>query len=284
MPPPDLAHVTGIAIVVGMMLAGAVAGSLGALLGIGGGVFLIPLLNVGLGVPLKTASGISLMTVIATSNAVATNESSRRFINARLGMLLQVAAVAGGLFGALVVHRLAVGTLYVILATVTAVIAGVMLTRLDRRNVILDASAQTGALGGRYYEEESGREVVYRVRRLPAALGVSLGSGIISGLLGIGGGILQVPALNAWCGVPMRAAAATTATLIGVTALGSAPIYYARGQIIAPLAAAAVLGVLAGSRVGMWYAARANARALKLLMAGVLGAVAVIYFYRSVTA
>ena len=67
---------------------------------------------------------------------------------------------------------------------------------------------------------------------------------MLSGLLGIGGGILQVPALNAWCGIPMRAAAALTAAVIGITALGSAPIYYARGRIVAPLAAAAVLGVL----------------------------------------
>ena len=281
--PIDPAHVGGVTILVSM-LAGTIAGSLGALLGIGGGVFLIPLLNVGLGLPLKTASGISLMTVIATSNAVATTAESRKFINARLGMLLQVAAVAGGLFGALVVQGMAVHTLYVILASVTGVIACVMLTRLDRRNVILDSSVDPGVLGGRYYEEESGVEVVYRVRRLPAALGVALGSGVISGLLGIGGGILQVPALNAWCGVPMRAAAATSAAMIGITALGSAPIYYARGHIIAALAAAAVLGVLAGSRIGLWYAPRARARGLKLLMAFVLAAVAVIYFYRSVAA
>ena len=281
--PIDPAHVPGVTIVVSM-LAGVIAGSLGALLGIGGGVFLIPLLNVGLGLPLKTASGISLMAVIATSNAVAVTSESRRFINARLGMLLQVAAVAGGLFGALVVQGLSVRTLYVILAVVTGVIAVVMLTRLDRRNVILDRSIDPGVLGGRFYEDESGAEVVYRVRRLPAALSVALGSGVISGLLGIGGGILQVPALNAWCGIPMRAAASTSAAMIGITALGSAPIYYARGHIIAPLAAAAVLGVLAGSRMGLWYAPRARARSLKLLMAVVLAAVALIYFYRSVTA
>jgi hypothetical protein len=82
----------------------------------------------------------------------------------------------------------------------------------------------------------------------------------------------------------MRAAAATTAAMIGLTALGSAPIYYARGHIVASMAAAAVLGVLAGSRMSMWYSARARARGLKLLMAVVLGAVALIYFYRSVAA
>ena len=266
------------------MAAGAVAGSLGAMLGIGGGVFLIPLLNVGLGLPFKTASGISLMTVIATSNIVAANAASRRVVNLRLGMLLQVAAVAGGLSGALIVERLEVRTLYIVFASVTAVIAVVMLSRLDRRNVILNSSIDPGALGGRFYEEESGREVVYRVRRLPTAFGVSLGGGVVSGLLGIGGGILQVPALNAWCGVPMRVAAATTAAMIGITALGSAPIYYARGHIAAPLAAAAVLGVLAGSRFGLWYGARARAKRLKLLMALVLAAVAVIYFYQSFSA
>ena len=264
------------------MGAGAVAGSLGALLGIGGGVFLIPLLNVGLGLPFKTASGISLMTVIATSNVVAASSASRRVVNMRLGMLLQIAAVGGGLYGALIVERLDARSLSLIFASVTAVISVVMLSRLDRRNVILDSSIDPGPLGGRFHEDESGREVLYRVRRLPVALGVSVGGGILSGLLGIGGGILQVPALNAWCGVPMRAAAATTAAMIGITALGSAPIYYARGHVIAPLAAAAVLGVLAGSRLGMWYSGRARAKGLKLIMAVVLAAVALIYFYRSV--
>ena len=264
------------------MAAGAVAGSLGAMLGIGGGVFLIPLLNVGLGLPFKTAMGISLMTVIANSNIVAASSASRRVVNLRLGMLLQVPAVGGGLAGALMVGWLDVKALTVIFAAVTAVIAAVMLSRLDKRNVILDDAVDPGALGGRFYEEESGREVSYRVRRLPVGMGVSLAGGVVSGLLGIGGGILQVPALNAWCGIPMRAAAATTAATIGVTALGSAPIYYARGHVVAELAAAAVLGVLAGSQVGMWYSARAKARGLKLLMAVVLALVSAIYFYRSV--
>src|SRR5215204_2780446 len=99
MSPLDVAH-DPLTIVVSLV-AGAVAGSLGALLGIGGGVFLIPLLNLGLGLPLKTASGISLMTVIATSNAVATSSAARPVINLKLGMLLQIVAVAGGLLGAL---------------------------------------------------------------------------------------------------------------------------------------------------------------------------------------
>ena len=133
------------------MAAGAVAGSLGAMLGIGGGVFLIPLLNVGLGLPFKTATGISLMTVIATSNVVAVSAASRRVVNLRLGMLLQIPAVGGGLIGALVVGWLDVKSMTVIFAVVTAVIAAVMVSRLDKRNVILDDTVDPGTLGGRFY-------------------------------------------------------------------------------------------------------------------------------------
>ena len=265
-----------------VMGAGAVAGCLGALLGIGGGVFLIPFLNA-LGHDLRVAAGISLMTVLATSSVVAAGSSNRDVIHLRLGIMLQIPAVAGGLIGAESVEHFSDRALYMIFASVAGIIAVVMLTRLDRRNVILDDSIVPGPLGGAYYEQESGRRVVYQLRRVPAALGISFSGGILSGLLGIGGGILQVPALNAWCGIPMRAAAATTAAMIGVTALGSAPIYFARGRIDAPLAAAAVVGVLVGSRAGMWMSPRAKARWLKLLMAAVLGLVSAVYIYKSVT-
>lgn len=267
-----------------VMGAGAVAGCLGALLGIGGGVFLIPFLNVVVGLDMRAAAGISLMTVIATSSIVSAGAMNRDVINLRLGILLQIPAVAGGLIGAESVESLSQKTLYMIFASTTGLIAVVMLTRLDRRNVILDGTRSPGALGGTYFEQESGRRIVYELRRLPAAVGISFSGGVLSGLLGIGGGILQVPALNAWCGVPMRAAAATTAAMIGVTALGSAPIYFARGRVIAPLAAAAVIGVLAGSRLGMSMSPRVKARWLKLLMAIVLGMVSAIYVYRSVAA
>lgn len=264
-----------------IMAAGGVAGCLGALLGLGGGVFLIPFLNVGLGLDMRVSSGISLMTVMATSSIVAAGSANRNVINFRLGIMLQIPAVAGGLIGAEVVSGLSQRTLATVFASVTGVIALVMLTRLDRRNVILDTSIAPGPLGGSYFDDESGRPIVYRLKRLPTALGISFSGGVLSGLLGIGGGILQVPALNAWCGVPMRAAAATTAAMIGVTALGAAPIYYARDRIVAPLAAAAVLGVLAGSRAGMWMSPRARARSLKLLMALVLAGVSITYFYRA---
>jgi uncharacterized membrane protein YfcA len=268
------------AVVLIVMAAGAGAGSLGALLGIGGGVFLVPFLNLVIGLPFLSAAGISLMTVIATSSAVSAYSSGRQLINLRLGMVLEVATVLGAFVGSLAVGVLSDRQLHLLFAAVMAGIALIMMTRLDRRNVILDPTVDPGTLGGRFYEQESGGEVSYRVRRLPLGLGVSFAAGVLSILLGIGGGTLKVPALNAWCGVPMRAAAATSAFMIGVTALAGAIKYYVRGDIRPELAAAAVLGVLAGSRAGFWIGARARAKGLKALMAAVLGGVAVIYFFK----
>jgi hypothetical protein len=250
--------------------AGAVAGGLGALLGIGGGVFLVPFLNLGLHFPIAAAAAISLTTVIATSSSVSAGRSGEQLINLRLGMVLEVATAAGALLGGVTAQMLAQSTVQLLFGIVTAAVAVVMMGRLGRRNVILDPSIDPGLLGGRYYEEESGGIVTYRVKRMPIALAASFIAGNLSSLLGIGGGVIKVPALNAWCGVPLRAAAATSAFMIGVTATAGAVIYYGHGQLVPPLAAAAVLGVQLGSWSGMRLSARASARWLKLLMAFVL--------------
>jgi uncharacterized membrane protein YfcA len=263
-----------------VILAGAAAGGLGSTLGLGGGVFLVPLLNVVMGFPLNVASGAGLMTVVATSSVIARGGSAG-LVNLRLGMVLQIAAVAGGYFGGRYARQIPEHLLEVAFSLVTAAIAAIMLSRLQRRNVILDPSVEPGRFGGRYYEDECGQEVVYRARRLPAALGVSLVAGSISGLLGIGGGILQVPALNAWCGIPMRVAAATSAIMIGVTAAASAPLYYGRGDVVPTVAAAAVLGTFMGTRAGLWFGRRASAKWLKVLMASVLASVSLMYLFRA---
>jgi len=261
--------------------AGAVAGSLGALLGIGGGVFLVPFLNLALNLPIKSAAAISLTTVIATSSAVSAGRAGKQLINLRFGMLLEVATVGGSLLGGVTAQMLAQTTVQRLFGVVTAIVAVIMLSRLQRRNVILDPLADPGTLGGRFYEEESGTTVTYQVKRLPVALAASFVAGNVSSLLGIGGGVIKVPALNAWCGVPLRAAAATSAFMIGVTAAGGAVIYYGRGLLIPPLAAAAVLGVQLGSWIGLRFGERTQAMRLKLMMAVVLLVVSALMFARS---
>jgi hypothetical protein len=147
---------------------------------------------------------------------------------------------------------------------------------------MVDPAADPGRLGGRFHEAESGGTVTYTVRRLPLGLLASFVAGNVSSLLGIGGGVLKVPALNAWCGIPMRAAAATSAFMIGVTATGGAIIYYGRGDLPALAAAPAVLGVQLGSWVGLRLTDRLPARSLKVLLVVVLLAVAAMMFGRSV--
>lgn len=264
-----------------LFAAGTAAGIVGALLGLGGGVFLVPFLVLALHVPMRLAVGISLTTVIATSSVVSSGRMGGSLVNLRLGMVLEVATTAGGLTGGLVAAMLSATTLQRMFGVVAVLSALAMLGRLERRNVLLDPEADPGRLGGRYYEEESGAVVTYAVKRVPLAMGVSFVAGSVSSLLGVGGGILKVPALNAWCGVPLRAAAATSAFMIGVTATAGAVIYYGRGEIVAWMAASTVLGVLAGSRAGFALAARARAKWLKLLLVAILIAVGALMLTRS---
>ena len=263
-----------------IFVSGVIAGNLGALLGLGGGIFLVPFLNLVLKFQLTAAAAISLTTVIATSSSVSAGRAGKQLINMRLGMLLEVATAAGSVLGGLTALVLRQSVLQKTFGVVAAAVAVIMLTRLQRRNVILDPAADPGLLGGRYYEQESRAMVSYRVRRLPLAIVASFLAGNISSLLGIGGGIIKVPVLNAWCGVPLRAAAATSAFMIGVTATAGAVIYYTHGQLVPSLAAAAVLGVQLGSWGGMRVGQHAPASWLKLLMAAVLIIVSIMMFTR----
>lgn len=250
-----------------VLLIGSLAGLLGALLGIGGGVFLVPFFVLVLRLPIHVAVGVSLATVIANSSVAATQKVSSNLINMRLGMVLEIATAAGGLTGGVTAQYLSHAVLARLFAVITALTAVSMLARLNRRNVILDPRAAPGLLGGRFHEEESGGTVTYRVRRMPLAMVASFIAGNVSGLLGIGGGIVKVPVLNTFCGVPLRAAAATSAFMIGVTAVASEVIYYARGLMVPEIAAAAVVGVLVGSLGGDRISHRVRARWLKLLFA-----------------
>jgi uncharacterized membrane protein YfcA len=268
------------ALVLMTMSAGAVAGTLGGLLGIGGGMLLVPFLNLALGLPFDAAAAISLTTVIATSSSVSIARAGKQLINLRLGMVLEVATVAGSLFGAINAQLFTQRTLQIVFGVIAAAVGIVMLGRIRQRNVILDSTIDGGLLGGRFHEEESGGDVAYRVRRLPVALLASFLAGNISSLLGVGGGVLKVPALNAWCGVPMRAAAATSAFMIGVTATSGAVVYYGHHVLVPQLAAAAVLGVLGGSWTSMRLGQRVPAKWLKLLMAVVLFTVSLLMLVR----
>jgi len=260
------------------LLGGAVAGCLGALVGIGGGVLLVPVLNSSLvGMTFREATAASLVGVLATSSSAAVVPIGKRLHNARLALLLLAFSVTGATVAGRYITSYSDRTFQLIFGTLAVVIAGVMFVRLNRRNV-MPQGADIGTLGGRFLDFDTGEEVVYRVKRLPVALAVSFSAGALTALVGIGGGILIVPMLNSLCGVPLRVAAATSVFMVGVTAVPSLTFHWAGGFLgdfhIAGLTA---LGVVIGYQVGLALSPRASVQWLKVLMASILVAVAVRY-------
>lgn len=260
------------------LLAGAIAGGMGALLGIGGGVLLVPFLNKGLGLSFLQATGISVVAIIATSSAASASKGRLQMVNLRLGMVLEVFTTTGGVFGLWWFGRQKDASIERMFAWTLVVIALIMLSRIDKRNVIKEhENVDVGLLGARYIEAESGGVVAYQVKRPLVAFGMSFLAGIVSNF-GIGGGILKVPVLNAWCGVPMRAAAATSSLMLAATALVVAADRFSHGYIVPELAAAGVLGVLIGTQGGLYIQHRSKAKTHKMIMVALLLSVAGLYF------
>lgn len=267
----------------GVALAGGLTGVLGAVLGTGGGVFLVPMLVLVLGVPMHMAVATSLMSVVATSSAVASVNVERGTANMRLGMTLELATTLGALAGGLTAGLLSARALEGLFSVVLLPVAFLMWRgRAGRRTDTVEPSApreggceNLGALGARFHDEAEDRDVAYRVDRLPAGMGIAFVAGNLSGLLGIGGGVFKVPALNLLCHVPIKAAAATSNFMIGVTAAASAFLYYGRGEVHPSLTASAVLGVLGGSALGSVLNRYIGGKAVRSLFAVLLGLVAV---------
>jgi uncharacterized protein len=244
---------------------GALTGMIGALLGLGGGVFLVPLLALGFHLELRTAVAASLVAVVASSSATTLLNMKHGLVNVPLAFTLLIATSMGAHFGGTVSQYISTRTLYLIFALTLVLIAIIVTSRAGTRNVVDDAVMEVGRLGGRVVEE--GRTLSYVMKRLPFAMGVSLMAGAISGLLGIGGGVIQVPILNSFCGIPIRVAAATSAFMIGPTAAISAFLYLGRGDMDPLITAAIALGSLPGSAVGAWLSRRMAVRSIKGVLA-----------------
>jgi uncharacterized membrane protein YfcA len=257
-----------------LMLAGGVAaGAFGSILGLGGGLLIVPLLNLGFGLPLREAVGVSLVCVIVTSSASAGVYLERRQANLRLGMVLELftatGAIVGGAIAFLIDERLLAGLFAILLVYVAATMAGGLRRRADAQPAAdIEAPPPTTsdqpALGGE--RVDSG----YRADRLPVAALGSVGAGVASALLGIGGGLIKVPIMHLVLGVPLRIATATSNLMIGITASASAIVYLARGGIDAYVAGPTAVGVFVGASLGSRFGHRIGQRALRLLFVVVL--------------
>ena len=253
-----------------LLAAGAASGMIGALLGLGGGIFLVPALVLGFGVPMHQAVAASLVAVIATSSAAGARNAEAGVANVRLGMTLETATVLGALAGALLAHRLPDRVWLGLFALVQFVVSVVLWRgRGTSAGANAFAPALGGLLDGSYYDPAQGRTIHYSVRNMPTAMSTSLGAGLLSALLGVGGGILKVPVLHLFCGVPMKAATATSNFMIGVTAAASAVVYLREGYVPALISATVALGVVAGSQGGLALSRRMSESGVRRVFAAV---------------
>jgi uncharacterized protein len=258
----------------GQILAiGLFSGLFGAMIGSGGGVFLIPLLTMLLGIPIKTAIGASIVAVIATSTASAIAYVGDELANIRLGMTLELATTIGAVLGGITAALLSKNVLSGLFAA--AMIPTIVSLWRKQDEVYPPARTQadqpSGPLDATFYDPNLRQDISYRVKRLPLGMAISFVAGNLSGLLGIGGGAIKVPAMTLGMGIPIKAAAATSNFMIGVTAVASAYIYYSRGDvnplIAVPTAIGVTVGALAGSRIGPKLRSKQLARIFSGVMA-----------------
>jgi uncharacterized membrane protein YfcA len=225
------------------------------------------------------AIATSIIAVIATSSAGAAINLERRIVNIRLGMLLEIATVAGAILGGVTANYLSAHILSKLFALLLLIVAFLMIQRASQRNN--DEIIYTdGILPGSFIDSASEKTISYTVKRIPALLGISLIAGNISGLLGVGGGIFKVPAMHIISGMPIKAATATSNFMIGVTAAASAFIYFAHGHLNPFIASTAALGVLGGSVTGVYISRKIHSIALTWIFILILLIVAIQLFTR----
>ena len=272
---------------------GLAGGLLGSMLGLGGGFFFVPLLTLVLNLPIHVAISSSLVAVIANSITASSTHIKARLPNLRLGMFLLTATTMGAIGGAFIAARLDSPILTAIFGIA---LIGISYSMLRRRQLAQeraspgktsagsDDSSSTGlgsSLTASYYDRNLNQVVIYNVNRVPHGWGINLLVGIASSLLGVGGGIFNIPVMNLVMRVPIRAAMATNSFMVGITALAGACIYYYHGYIypltVAPIAVGAFIGALIGAQLVQ----RARSIMLRRIFAIVLFILAVLMLLRA---
>jgi uncharacterized protein len=232
-----------------LFLVGAGASAVGGMLGMAGGIFVVPILTMFGGVELHTAIGASLISVIACSCGSAAAFLRARLTNLRLALVLESATTLGALSGVLLAGIISTRALFMLFAAILLLSAQQMLAR-RRDPIAAGTPGGVDALRLAASYPEGDRELAYRVSRLPLGMALMYGAGLISALLGIGSGVLKIPAMDSALRLPLKVSSATSSLMIGVTAAASAGAYFARGQIDALVAGPVALGSVAGAVIG----------------------------------
>jgi uncharacterized membrane protein YfcA len=265
-----------------VLLISILAGLLGALTGLGGGVVIVPALALLFHIDIRYAIGASLVSVIATSSGAAVSYVRQGLSNVRVGMFLEVATTLGALVGAYLAARVSTHAIGIIFGIVLLYSAWSSFRHQQNemphaRNLLAEKLKLSGD-----YPTEHGREV-YTARNVPAGFGIMFIAGILSGLLGIGSGAVKVLAMDHAMKLPFKVSTTTSNFMIGVTAAASAGVYLGRGYIAPGLAAPVMLGVLGGSLLGARLLVRIRVPILRVVFAVVIVALGVEMIYSGAT-
>jgi uncharacterized membrane protein YfcA len=242
------------------------AAILGSMLGLGGGVFLVPLFTLFFGIDPKIAVGASAVSVVANSIIGSSNHLRNGFTNLRLSMLLGTVSATGALIGATIAVAANTSVLSFIFGVVLLYAAISMLVRRSAVvvNAPADAPDEFGLRGG-YIDGATRRQIDYVPKRIRPGLAISSGAGVLSGMLGVGGGVIQVPAMNLFMAVPLKAAAGTSSFMVGLTSVATATVFYAEGKIDPTVVVPTLFGIYAGSQIGSRLTRRLDTQRLILI-------------------
>ncbi|HZR44725.1 MAG TPA: sulfite exporter TauE/SafE family protein [Ktedonobacteraceae bacterium] len=268
-----------------IFMGAIVAGMLGSLVGLGGGVLIVPMLTLAFGLPIQYAIGASIIAVIATSSGAAAAYIRDHLTNLRVGMFLEVATTTGAISGAFLAGILNPSLLFVIFGIVLLISAAPLIFKLGEelpKRVRNDRWATSLKLASSYPDEHLGREVSYQVTRTPLGLAMMYVAGLISGLLGIGSGTFKVLAMDTIMRLPMKVSTTTSNFMIGVTAAASAGLYFARGEVLPMVAAPVALGVLLGAMVGAHLLIHLSNKTLRVIFLPVLVIISVQMILRGI--
>ena len=263
-----------------------IAGFLGSLLGLGGGILVVPALTLLLHVDIRLAIGASIVSVIATSSGAAAAYVRDRLANIRVAMFLELGTTLGAITGAYLAGILHARFLFVLFGLILAYSAIAMLRGRKRgdEEIVPGPWARVLRLKSSYFDEAIGEEIVYQPVRARIGLALMYIAGTVSGLLGIGSGSLKVPAMDLAMELPIKVSTATSNFMIGVTAAASAGVYFSRGQIDPFIAAPVAAGVLAGAYVGSHTLGRISSGAVRVVFVVVLVIVALQMLYKGFAA
>jgi len=276
---------TPLLFVITLAVVSVFAGLLGSLIGLGGGVIVVPALTLLYHVDIRLAIGASIVSVIATSSGAAAAYVKDEMCNLRAGMFLEIATTTGAVSGAYLTTILPARFLYILFGVVLAYSAVATFQKRKATaplTVSHDRIANALEFHSEYYDEAEKKTIVYKVTGTKVGLGMMYVAGLVSALLGIGSGALKVPAMDLAMHLPMKVSTATSNFMIGVTAAASAGVYFARGQIDPIISAPVAVGILVGATLGSKVLGKIHSQKVRLIFVIVLVVISIEMLQRGV--